>query len=97
MAIDFDAVHHDAPAVGLVKSGEEVQERALAAARRTAERNGLALCRFEIDTAENRDRAVVIALPHVFSAEHDLPGADGICEKTAHSKRNASTARMRIA
>ena len=43
MAIDFDAVDGDAAAVGSVKSTEEMEQRAFAAAGWTAERDGLAL------------------------------------------------------
>ena len=78
VAIDFDAVDDDAAAVGCVESAEEMQQRAFAATGGSAERDGLALRGFEVDAAENRDGAVVVALPHVFGAEDNVIAASRV-------------------
>ena len=97
MTIDLDAIDDDASAVGFVESAEEVKEGAFAAAGWAAECDGFALAGFEIDAAKHGDGAVVVGLPHVFSAKNDVAAVSGICGEAAHSKRSASTARMRMA
>ena len=84
------------PLIRFVESAEEVEQRAFAAAGRPAESDGLALRSLEVDATKHGDSAVVVALPHVFGAENDL-SVERSCGEAAHSKRSASTARMRIA
>jgi hypothetical protein len=94
VAIDLDAVEEDAALVGLVESAEEMKKCALAAAGWAAEGDGLAGDGFEVDTFEDFDGAVVVGLADVFGAEDDRGGdGDDVC----HSKRSASTARIRMA
>jgi hypothetical protein len=94
VAIDLDAVEEDASLVGFVEATEEMKERALAAAGWAAEGDGLAGDGFEVDAFEDFDGAVVVGLADVFGAEDDSVGnGDDVC----HSKRSASTARIRMA
>jgi hypothetical protein len=97
MAVDFDFIDDDAATVGFVEAAEQVKEGAFAAAGGSAEGDGLALLRFKVDAAQHRDGAVVEALPHVFGAEDNAAGARGLCGQVGHSKRSASTARIRMA
>ena len=71
MAIDFNSVDEDAAAIGLIETAEEMEERAFAAARRAAESDGLAFDGFEVYAFQDRDGAVVVALPQVLSLEND--------------------------
>ena len=97
VAIELDAVDGDAAAVGLVEAAEEMQQRALAAAGGAAERDGLAFDGLEVDALEDGDGAVVVALPDLGGAEDDASVARAIGVGRSHSKRSASTARMRMA
>jgi hypothetical protein len=97
MTIDFNAIDDDVAAVGGVESAEEVKEGALAAAGGTTECDGLALRGFEVNATKDSDGAVVETLPHFFGAENDAIGAGGFFGEGGHSKRSASTARMRMA
>ena len=97
MAIDFDAIDGDAPAVRSIESSKEMQQCTFAAAGWPAESNRLTLAGFKVHTSQYGDSAIVISLPDVFGAEHQLAAASRICGQAAHSNRSASTARMRIA
>jgi hypothetical protein len=97
MTVDFDFIHNDAATVGFVETSEEVEEGAFAAAGGSAEGDGLALLCFKIDAAQHSYGAVVEAFPHFFGAEDHAAGASGLCSQVGHSKRSASTARIRMA
>ena len=86
IAADFNVVHVHQSAIGLVEAAQQMQQRALATTRRTTQGHGLAFRRREVHTLQYGDRARVVALPHILRAD------DGF-----HSKRSASTARIRIA
>jgi hypothetical protein len=96
MAVELDAVDGDAAAVGFVEAAEEMEEGALAAAGGAAESDGLALDGFEVDTLEDGDGSVVVALPD-FGGAQDDGGFRGVGVGRSHSKRSASTARIRMA
>src|ERR1039458_903687 len=102
VAIDLNSVDRDASAVGRIQAAKEMQQRTLAASRRAAESNRLALGGLEVHALQYRDRPIVIALPHVFGAQDDAPLIAQmltayLCRREMHSKRSASTARMRMA
>jgi hypothetical protein len=97
MTVDFDFVDNDAATVRFVETTEEVKEGAFATPRRPAKGDSLALLCFKIDAAQDSDGAVVKAFPHVFGAENNAAGAGGLCGQVGHSKRSASTARIRMA
>jgi hypothetical protein len=97
MTVDFGPVDGDVAAVGRVESAEEVEEGALAATGWAAKGDGFALGRFEVNATKDGDGAIVETLPHLFGAENDTIGADGFPGEGSHSKRSASTARMRMA
>jgi hypothetical protein len=96
MAVELDAVDRDAAAVGLVETAEEMEEGALAAAGGSAESDGLACDGFEVHALEDGDGTIVVALPDFGGAEDD-GGLGGFGVGRSHSKRSASTARMRMA
>jgi hypothetical protein len=94
VAIDFDAVEEDAASVGFVEATEEMEQRAFAATGGAAEGDGLAGDGFEVDALENFNGAVVVTLANAFGSKDD-GGTDG--DDWSHSKRSASTARIRMA
>ena len=51
---EVGAVHEDLPRVGLVEAAEEVEQRALAAPRRSGHRDQLAAADREVDAAQRR-------------------------------------------
>ena len=97
MTIDFNAVDPHAPAVRRIEAAEQVQQRALAATRRPAQCNLLALGNLKVNTFQNSNRAVVVALPHPLGAKDNATLVANLYGRMIHSKRSASTARMRIA
>lgn len=78
MAIDFNSVDEDAAAIGLIETAEEMEECAFAAARGAAEGDGLAFDGLEVNTLQDSDRAVVVALPEVLSTENDAARCVGL-------------------
>ncbi len=94
--VDLDAVDGDEAAIRFVETAEEVKQRAFAAAGGAAECYGLAFTGDEVDAVENGDGTLVVALPDVLRAE-DNRGGVGDGGRRRHSKRSASTARIRMA
>ena len=94
--VDFNAVDRDSPAVGHIEPAEQVQQRAFAAARRSAKSHGLARGDLEIHALENRDCPLVVALPHILRAQNNAPVSIAF-KRESHSNRSASTARIRMA
>jgi hypothetical protein len=97
MTVHLDAIHGDSSPIWLIQTAEEMQERALSAAGRAAECNSFTLSSLEVDTFENGDGALVVALPHILRAKDDGAVTFRQCGQACHSKRSASTARIRIA
>jgi hypothetical protein len=97
MTVDFNTIHRDMPLVCLVESAEEVEKSALAAARRTTERNGLPFASLEACPLQYGYGTIVVTLPNILCAQHNAPSIFGLQNFMAHSNRSASTARTRMA
>jgi hypothetical protein len=97
LAVDHDSIHRNAAAIGLIEAAKKMEQRAFATAGWAAESDGLAFFRFEVNALEDGDCPLVIALPHVFRAKDGASAAVRLRDHGAHSKRSASTARMRMA
>jgi hypothetical protein len=90
MTFDLIAVHRNCAAVGFVEAPEQMEQRALPAAGRAAERHCLARNGFEVYAFQDLNGALVVTLP-------DVRGPDDDTVRAGHSKRSASTARTRMA
>ena len=69
--VDPLAAHPDRAGVGPVEGADEVQQGALAAARRPGDGDELACGGFERDLVERDDAAVLVRLPHPLDRELD--------------------------
>ena len=96
MPIDLDSVDSNQPAIGPIESAKQMQQRALAATRRSAKSHRLACEDLAIHTFENRDRPLVVTLPQVSGTQCDGRSFSDF-QVNSHSKRSASTARTRMA
>jgi len=97
MAIYLDAVDSNVAAISQIEATEQVEKRAFAAARGAAESDRLTFCSFKVCAFQYGDRAIVITLPHVFGMKHNSSRLIERYPWETHSKRSASTARMRMA
>jgi hypothetical protein len=97
MTVEFHVIDGNPAAIGFIEPTQQVKQRAFAAAGRPAKSHGLAFDGFEIDSVQDFDSARIETLPHIRSPQNNafasLAGVHGF----AHSKRSASTARMRMA
>jgi hypothetical protein len=94
---DVDAVDDDVAAIGEVEAATQMEQSAFAATRRTAECDGFALVGLEVYAAKDCDRAIFETLPYTFGMENDATAASCDGGEAGHSKRSASTARIRMA
>jgi hypothetical protein len=69
VAIDLHAIHRYPSVIGRIQAAKQMQQCALAATRWPAKRNGLAFNDLEVHALQNRNCAIVIALPYVFGAQ----------------------------
>jgi hypothetical protein len=94
--VDLDSVDPNLATVGEIKSGKQMQKRALAAARRPTKSHGATLETPNIHALQHRDRPFVVALPQIDCAQSEAAGFIDF-QNGSHSKRSASTARTRMA
>ncbi len=97
MTIDSCAIHGNVTLVWRIKTAEQMKECALAAARWAAQRNSLALDCLEAYPLQHCDCPVVVALPHILRRKNNALRIARLRNGQTHSKRSASTARIRIA
>src|SRR5436190_22702357 len=72
--VDAPAVEMDFPAIGLIESAEQMQERALAGPRCTDDAQEFAGLHLEIESAEDRhdDFIAAVALVKIGGVEHSI-------------------------